>query len=280
MDVSADFFRVLSIPLIEGRFLDTRDGPGAPGTVVVNEAFRYRFFASEDPVGRRVRLGAGDGPWLQIVGVVGNVRQDGLDRSAGPWLYRSYLQVPAGDSRLLTRVGIVIRTSADSDPLPLALVKAVAAIDPDQAPYDVKTMERQLAGSLASPRFYTIWIGSFALVAILIAAIGVYGVISYLMVMRTQEIGIRVALGARPGQVLRLVCSEGLMLGLFGGAIGLAGAYSFRRFVSALLVDVSTLDPAIFTGSTITLLVVAVAACYGPALRAARIDPLVSLRHD
>jgi len=280
MYVSPDFFGALSIPLLEGRFLDARDGPGAPETVVVNEAFQRRFFSGDGAVGRRIRIGGGNGPWLEIVGVVGNVRQDGLDRENRPWLYQCYLQVAADDSHLLTRMGVVIRTSSDSTLISSAVVKLVAAIDPDQVPYDLKMMEQRLAGSLAPRRFYTVWIGSFAAIAILLAAIGVYGVISYLMTMRTQEIGIRVALGARPGQVLRLVCSEGLMMGLTGSAIGLAGAYSFRRFVSALLVAVSSLDPEIYAGCTIALLVVALAACYRPGLRAARADPLISLRHD
>jgi putative ABC transport system permease protein len=278
MDVSPDFFSALSIPLLEGRLLDARDGPGTPATVVVNEAFRHSFFADEDPVGRRIRISGRSGPWLQIIGVVGNVRQN-LDRSAGPWLYQSYLQVPDDDSRSLTRVGVVIRTSSDSAPLSSTVVKLVGAIDPDQVPYDLKTLERRVASSLASRRFYTVWIGGFAAIAMLLAAIGVYGVISYLMTMRTQEIGIRIALGARPVQVLRLVCSEGLMLGLTGGAIGLSGAYGFRRFVSALLVGVSASEPGIYAGCAIALLVVALAACYGPAVRSARADPLISLRH-
>jgi predicted permease len=279
MDVSPDFFKALSIPLLEGRLLDTRDGPDAPRTIVINEAFRRRFFAGEDPAGRHIRIGA-NGPWLEIVGVVGNLRQDGLDREPGPWFYQCYLQVPADDSVLLTRMGLVIHTSADPALFSSAVVKLIAAIDPDQVAYDLKTMEQRLAGSLASRRFYTVWIGCFAVIAIFLAAMGVYGVISYLMSMRTKEMGIRVALGARPGQILLLVCSEGLMLSLAGGAIGLAGAYGFRRFVSALLVGVSALDPGIYAGCTVALLVVALAACYRPAVRAAHADPLISLRHD
>lgn len=280
MWVSPDFFGALSIPLLEGRLLDAMDGPGAPETIVVNEAFRRRFFAGEDPVGRRIRVGSANGAWLEIVGVVGNVRHDGLDREPEPWFYQCYLQIPADDNLPLSRMGIVIRTSPDPSLLSSELVKLVASISPDQVPYDLETMEQRIAGSLASRRFYTIWIGCFAAIAILLAAIGVYGVISYLVTMRTKEMGIRIALGARPGQVLRLVCSEGLMLGLTGGAIGLAGAYGFRRFVSALLVGVSALDPVIYAGCTIAFLGVVLVACYRPALRAARADPLISLRHD
>jgi len=260
--------------------LDARDGPGAPQAIVVNDAFRRSFFAGEDPVGRRIRVGGGNGAWLEIVGVVGDIRQDSLNREPEPWLYQCYLQVPADDSRLLTRMGVVIRTPSDSALMSSALVKLVVAMDTDQLPYDFQTMEQRLAGSLASRRFYTVWIGCFAAIAILLAAIGVYGVVSYLVTMRTEEMGIRVALGARPGQVLWLVCGEGILLGMTGGAIGLAGAYGFGRFVSALLAGVSALDPGIYTGCTIALLVVVLAACYGPALRAARADPLISLRHD
>jgi putative ABC transport system permease protein len=156
----------------------------------------------------------------------------------------------------------------------------VAFVDPDQPVYDIKTMDQRLADSLASRRFNAVWIGCFAMAAILLAAIGVYGVMSYLVTLRTQEMGIRLALGARPGQVLQLIIREGLTLGVAGGAIGLAGAYVLRRFLAVLLFGVSTLDPATYAGFTAALLIAVFAACYGPGLRAARVDPLTSVRHD
>jgi putative ABC transport system permease protein len=278
MDVSPDFFKTLSIPLLEGRLLDARDRLGSPETIVVNQAFRRRFFPDEDPIGHRITIGRGDPVWLEIVGVVGDIHQNGLDRDAEPWFYQCYFQTLYDGP--LARMGILIRTSSDLASLSPIVSKLVTSIDPDQPPYDIKTMDQRLADSLASRRFNAVWIGCFAATAILLAAIGVYGVMSYLVTLRTQEMGIRMALGARPGQVLQLIVREGLLLGIAGSAIGLAGAYVLRRFLSLLLYGVSTLDPAIYAGFTVALLITVFAACYGPGLRAARVDPVTSLRHD
>jgi predicted permease len=278
MAVSPDFFNTLSIPLLEGRLLGNRDRPGSPDAIVVNEAFRRRFFPNEDPIGHRVSIGVTDDPvWLEIVGVVGDVRQNGLDRDVEPWFYQSYFQTSID---FLQRMGILVRTPSDAPSLRSMLAKLVTSIDPDQPVYDVKTMDQRLADALASRRFNAIWIGCLAALAILLAAIGVYGVISHLVMLRTQEMGIRLALGARPGQVIQLVVREGLVLAIPGGAIGLAGAYVLRRFLSSLLFGVSTLDPGIYAGFTAALLLAVLAACYRPGLRAARVDPTTSLRHD
>lgn len=278
MDVSPDFFSTLSIPLLEGRLVDDRDRLGAPNTIVVNQAFRRRFFPNEDPIGHRISIGTERPSWLEIVGVVGDIRQNGLDREAEPWFYQCYFQTPYDGP--LARMGIVIRSSSDPASLAPIVAKVVSSVDPDQPAYDIKTMDQRLADSLASRRFNAVWIGCFAVVAILLAAIGVYGVMSYLVTLRTQEMGIRLALGARPGQVLQLIVREGLALGVVGSAIGLAGAYVLRRALSVLLYGVSTLDPAIYAGFTAALLIAVFAACYGPGLRAARVDPVTSLRHD
>lgn len=282
MAVSPDFFKTLSIPLLEGRLLDSTDRFGAPGTIVVNETFRRRFFPGETPLGHRIAIGETDKPvWLEIVGVVGDVRQNGLDRDVEPWFYQSYLQ---SQIDFLARMGILIRTSSGSAFLPstiaTTIATTVASIDPDQPVYDIKTMDQRLADSLASRRFNAVWIGCFAVAAILFAAIGVYGVMSYLVTLRTQEMGIRLALGARPVQVLQLIVREGLTLGVVGGAIGLAGAYTLRSFLTLLLFGVSTLDPATYAGYTAVLWLAVFAACCGPGLRAARVDPVTSLRHD
>jgi putative ABC transport system permease protein len=215
--------------------------------------------------------------WLEIVGVVGDVRQNGLDRDVEPWFYQSYFQ---SQIDFLARMGILIRTSSDSAFLPSTIATLVASIDPGQPVYDIKTMDERLANSLASRRFNAVWIGCFAVAAILLAAIGVYGVMSYLVTLRTREMGIRQALGARPGQVLQLIIREGLMLGVVGGTIGLAGAYVLRGFLTLLLFGVSTLDPSTYAGFTAALLIAVFAACCGPGLRAARVDPMTSLRHD
>jgi predicted permease len=278
MAVSPDFFNTLSIPLLEGRLLDARDRLGSPDTIVVNQAFRRRFFPAEDPVGHRISIGRGDPVWLEIVGVVGDVRQNGLDRDAEPWFYQCYFQNRYDGP--LARMGILIRSASDPAALTPVVARLVTSVDPDQPAYDMKTMDQRLADSLASRRFNAVWIGCFAVAAILLAAIGVYGVMSYLVTLRTQEMGIRLALGARQGQVLQLVVREGLVLGIIGSAIGLAGAYALRRFLSLLLFGVSTLDPTVYVGFTAALLFAVLAACCGPGLRAARVDPVTSLRHS
>jgi putative ABC transport system permease protein len=278
MAVSPDFFNTLSIPLLEGRLLDSRDRLGSPDTIVVNQTFRRRFFFGENPVGRRISIGGTDDPiWFEIVGVVGDVRQDGLDRDPEPWFYQSYFQ---SQTSLLDRMGILIRLSSDFALSPSILERLVTSVDPDQPVYDIKTMDQRLADSLVSRRFNAVWIGCFGTAAILLAAIGVYGVMSYLVTLRTQEMGIRLALGARPEPFLQLIVRDGLLLGMVGSAIGLAGAYVLSRFLTLLLFGVSTVDPATYAGFTAVLLIAVFGACYRPGLRAARVDPVTSLRHD
>jgi putative ABC transport system permease protein len=177
-------------------------------------------------------------------------------------------------------MGILIRTSSDATSLPATLARLVMSINTDQPVYDIKTMDRRLADSLASRRFNAMWIGCFAAVSVLLATIGVYGVIAHLATLRTQEMGIRLALGAKPVQIIQLIVSEGLVLAVGGSAIGLTGAYLLRRFISGLLFGVSTLDPAIYAGFTAALVFAVIVACYGPGARAALADPMTSLRHD
>ncbi len=278
MAVSPDFFNALSIPLLEGRLLDARDRLGSPDTIVVNQTFERRFFPNEDPIGHRIAVGRGDHVWLEIVGVVGDVRQNGLDHDAEPWFYQCYFQIH--DDRVLSHMGLLIRSSSDPAALPPIVARLIASVDPDQVVYDIKTMDQRLVDSLASRRFNAVWIGCFAVTAILLAAIGVYGVMSYLVTLRTQEIGIRLALGARQGQVLQSIVREGLILGVVGSGIGLAGAFALSRFLSLLLFRVSALDPIIYAGFTAALLFAVFAASYVPGLRAARVDPATSLRHS
>jgi putative ABC transport system permease protein len=177
-------------------------------------------------------------------------------------------------------MGILIRLSSDFALSPSILERLVTSVDPDQPVYDIKTMDQRLADSLVSRRFNAVWIGCFGTAAILLAAIGVYGVMSYLVTLRTQEMGIRLALGARPEQVLQLIVRDGLLLGMVGSAIGLTGAYVLSRFLTLLLFGVSTVDPATYAGFTAVLLIAVFGACYRPGLRAARVDPVTSLRHD
>jgi len=276
--VTSDFFRTLAVPLFKGRLLDSRDGVGTPRVIVVNEAFARRYFPNEDPIGRRVSMGiTGEPVWQTIVGVIGNIHQSGMDRDVEPTIYRSFLQQQDPFS---TRMNIIFRASSDPAPLVPQVERIVAAIDRDQPIFDVKTMDQRLADSLGSRRFNAALIGCFAALAVVLAAIGVYGVMSYLVLLRTQEMGIRMALGAQPRQVLGLILREGFMLAVLGSIVGLAGALSLSRFLATLLFGVTTADPVIFSALTLLLLGVVFAACYIPGRRASHVDPLTALRHE
>lgn len=278
LNVSTGFFRTMGVPLLAGRLLDSRDAAGSPLVVVVNNAFVHRFFHNEDPLGRRISLGAAAAPvWLTIAGVIGDMRQGGLDRDPEPMVYRPVLQQR---DPFFARMNFLIRTSGDPLAMAPPLERLVAGLDRDQPVFDVKTMEQRVSDSLGSRRFNAAVVGSFALLALILAALGVYGVMSYLVALRTQEMGIRMALGARPTQVLGMVVREGIVLGAAGSAIGVAGAFGLVRYLSTLLYGVKTSDPATFSIFTVLLLAIVIAACSVPGHRAARVDPLAALRHE
>ena len=213
--------------------------------------------------------------WAEIVGVVGNMRDRGLDRDVTPAIYRPYLQEPLP---LLARANLLLRASRDPVAILPTIEKLVAAMDRDQPVYDARTMERRLANSLGSRRFNAALTGAFALIAAFLACIGVYGVMSYLVALRTSEIGIRLALGARREQVLGLILREGSNIALTGVIIGLAGAFALSRYLRALLYGVSTHDPTTFVAVSVTLFAAVVAACAIPGRRAANVDPAIALR--
>ena len=276
--VSPDYFKTLGMPLRQGRLLDASDSRDAQPVEVVNEAFAQRYFPGENPVGRRVRLALrGEGrAWEEIVGVVGDIHQTGLDREAGPALYHSFLQ----ERRPVLRgASIMIRSAGDPASLTPTLREFTASIDRDEPVFDVKTLEQRLDDSLGSRRFNAALIGCFALMAAILAAIGVYGVMAYLVMLRTSEIGIRLALGAQRAQVVGLIVREGLALGLIGVALGVGGALGLSRYLAALLYGVGTHDPATFGVAVLTLFGAVLAACYVPGRRAACVDAAIALRH-
>ena len=280
LDVSPDYFHALNIPLLEGRPLSAADSIGAPLVVLANEAFARKYFPGESALGHRVstiQLDPQDPGWAEIVGVVGNMRDRGLDQDVTPALYRPFLQerVP-----MLTRANLLIRASHDPAPLTPSLEKLVTSMDRDEPVFDTKTMEQRLANSLGSRRFNAALTGAFALIAAFLACIGVYGVMSYLVALRTSEIGIRLALGARREQVLGLILREGTSIALIGVIIGLAGAFALSRYLRALLYGVSTNDPGTFVTVTLALFAAVVAACAIPGRRAANVDPAIALRHE
>ena len=272
--VTPGYFGTMSIPLIRGRLFDQRDRAGAPQVVIISQALARQQFPRQDPIGRPLFVQWGRKTPYQIVGVVGDVRQIGLDREPAPNVYFPDAQEPNGGGTL------VIRTPADPMKLAPAIEQVIHAYDRDQAIADIQPLEAYLASSVARPRFQSVLIASFAGLALLLAAIGIFGVMSYSVAQRAHEIGIRVALGARSGQVLRLVVGQGLALALTGTAAGLAGAFALTRYLKSLLFEVSPTDPMTFIAVPLLLCAVALAASYIPARRATRLDPMVTLRFE
>ncbi|MDE3197230.1 MAG: ABC transporter permease, partial [Acidobacteriota bacterium] len=268
--VSPDFFRVMGIPLKLGRAFTARDDASAPGVAVVNEAFARRYWPNENPLGKRFNKG------MTVVGVVGDMHSRMLSMPGTPEFYSSYRQFtgPALGAML------VVRTHGDPGLVALAVQRAIQEVYPDQPVSDVATMESRVADSLATPRLYMTLLGAFAGLALLLTAVGTYGVVSYAAGQRTREFGIRIALGARPGDVLRLVMGGGMTLVALGCAAGIGSAWVLRRYVESLLFEVRADDPASFAIGPLVLMAIAAAACYLPARRATRIDPNTALREE
>ena len=270
-EVSADFFRALGTPLLRGRFFSIGDRPDAPRVAIINDAMARRSWPGHDPVGRRFTLGPrdSDGPWYTVVGVVGDMRRQGLEREALPQIFVSLAQNPASRN-----VDLFIRTSSE-DPLAMAgaLRAAVRRVEKNAPIYGVAPLEQQLGTYLTQRRFQTSLLTGFSVVALLMAAVGIYGLIQYSIATRTQEIGLRMAIGAQAGDIFRMIIGEGLTLSLTGLALGLVGAWWLGRAGSSLLFGVTASDPLTFTTVSLLLTAVATAACYFPARRAMKVDP-------
>jgi putative ABC transport system permease protein len=277
VSISPDYFRVMQIPLLEGRQFTERDVMETPPVVVINEIMARRFWPNQNPLGRRLILGStigADQTPRTVVGVVENVRSAGLESEPGPTMYVPYHQNP------WPTMSAVIRTSGDPMRLVAAVRKEVLALDSDQPVYNVRPLEDVLGASLAARRFQMLLLGIFAAVALIMAAIGVYAVMAEVVMQRTHEIGIRMALGARPRDVLKLVVGRGIRMTLTGVAIGLAGALALTRWMSSLLFGVSATDPVTFAIVSLILTGVALLACYIPARRASRLDPIVAVHYE
>jgi putative ABC transport system permease protein len=274
-EVSADFFKALGTPLLRGRFFSVVDGPDAPRVAIINDAFARRSWPGGDPVGRRFKLGPrdSDGPWYTVVGVVADMRRQGLEREPFPQMFESLAQNPPRS------VDLFIRTSSD-DPLAMAgaLRAAVHRVEKNAPTYGVAPLEQQLGAYLTQRRFQTSLLTGFSVVALLMAAVGIYGLVQYSVATRTQEIGLRMAIGAQRGDIFRMMIGEGLTLSLTGVALGLVGAWWLWRAGSSLLFGVTASDPLTFTTVSLLLTAVATAACYFPARRATTVDPIVALR--
>src|SRR5580658_7768356 len=273
--VSKDYFATMGIRLMDGRLFDDRDGKDAPQVVIVNEAMAKTFWPNQNPIGRRVRPGK---EWCTIVGVVDDVKNAGLDRPAGTELYLPYRQ-PAGAGN--TDMYVVMRAQG-GDPRSLAgeVRQQMNEIDPSLPLADVRLMEDVLSRAQARPRFLTLLLTLFSLVALAIATVGIYGVVSYSVARRTKEFGLRMVLGAQTGDVLGLVMKQGAGMIAIGVASGLVLALVFTRLMASLLFGVTPTDLATFASVTAVLFGVALAACYIPARRATKVDPLQTLRYE
>ena len=276
--VEPNYFGTVGIRLREGRDFNDRDNLATTPVVIVNETIAKRYFPGQDPIGKRISPQIGNGyptpPMREIVGVVGDVKQTDLTAQPGPQVY-----VPRSQSPFVGMI-FVVRTEVAPLSVLSAARKEISEIDKDLPVYGVKTLDQYFAQSIGQPHFFTTLLGIFASLALLLAAVGLYGVISYSAVQRTHEIGVRMALGANKGDVLKLVVGQGFKLTLLGVAIGVAGALALTRLLSALLYDVQPTDPATFFTVSLALMCVALLACYIPARRAARVDPMVALRYE
>jgi putative ABC transport system permease protein len=276
--IGGDYFKAIGIPLLKGRYFDEHDAAEAPHVVIVSQSLARHFWPEGDAIGKRLKPGFSNDLWCTVIGVVGDTKAYSLDEAPSPSMYLPYAQAPV--PFLMQDVTLVLR--ADSDPMSLvsAARRAVQAVDPDLPVFDAATMEQLVYRSVAGPRFNSMLLGTFAGLALILATVGIYGVMSYTVVQRTHEIGVRVALGARAGDILRQVVRQGMLLAAGGMATGMAGAWVVTRFLSSLLFGVRLTDPITFVLVPVILAAVAFVACLVPARRATKVDPMVALRYE
>jgi putative ABC transport system permease protein len=274
--ISSGYFQALAIPLQSGRqFTEQDGGADAQPVVIINETLARRYWqTSALALGKRVRVGDEGRPWRTVVGIVGDVKQYGLDTPSTMQVYLPHQQSPT------QQMTLVVRAGGDPASQTAAVRKEIWAVDKDQPVYNIRTMEQVLAKSIAGRRFNMLLLGIFAGVALLLAAVGIYGVISYSVTQRTHEIGVRMALGARQRDIFKMILGQGMILTLVGTGCGLLAAFVLTRFLSSLLFGVSATDPLTYIAVSLPLIAVALLACYIPARKATRVDPMVALRYE
>jgi putative ABC transport system permease protein len=277
--VSPDYFRAMNIPLQRGRFFDTRDSAESQPVIMISRRLAEQYWPGEDPTGKRLKIGPLDSPnpWLTVIGVVGDVRQAGLYGDPRMDLYSPYAQERRA---FIAPRDLVLRTKGDAASVAAAVRQAVWSVDKDQPVSHVRTMDQVFAAAISQERFQAFLLGLFAALALVLACVGLYGVISYAVAQRTHEIGVRMALGAQPMDVLRLVLRQGMALTIAGLIVGIGVGLAATRMLTDMLYGVTPRDPLTFFGVPALLLLVAFLACYIPARRATRIDPLVALRYE
>jgi putative ABC transport system permease protein len=269
---SPDYFRVLGIPLIAGRFFNDQDRESAFVTIIINQTLADRHFPNRDPIGKRLKAGSPD--YVTIIGVVGDVKQSGLTQASRPELFWCSWQAPRSG------MSLVVRAASEPTALTSAVRGEVQALDRDLPIHNVKTMGTVIEESIADRRLNMLLLGIFASVALILAVIGIYSVMSYTTTQSTREIGIRMALGARPADVLKLIIGKGALLSLIGVALGMAASFGLTRLMETLLYGVTATDPLTFASVAVLLIGVSLVACYVPARRAIKIDPMVALRYE
>jgi predicted permease len=281
--VSPDYLKVMKTPLLHGRFISAQDNENSPGVCVIDEDFAKMFFPGQDPIGRRINFGIVYSQ-LQIVGVVGHVKQFGLDEGAAPpvqaQFYTAELQLPDAMIASTHASSVVVHTQGAPATSLDAIRQAIRGWNGEAVIYGVETADEIISRSLSARRFAMILLAVFAVLALVLSSIGIYGVISYIAGQRTHEIGIRIALGAQRSDILKIVLGQGARLAVMGVAIGLAAAAGLTRLMTTILYGVSATDPVTFASVAIVLTIVALAACYIPARRAMRTDPMVALRYE
>jgi putative ABC transport system permease protein len=273
---SAGYFAAMEIPLLRGRTFDSSDQPNSPHAAVISQSMAVKYWPNENPIGQTIQFGNMDGDLrlLHVVGVVGDVHDRGVDAATSPTVYANSLQRPPSSN-----LSVVVRARVAPAALVATMREAVKSLDP-QLPVNFKTLDQVFSTSLDQRRFSLVIFAVFGMVALLLAAMGIYGVTSYAVAQRTQEIGIRMALGARMSDVLKLVLKSGMSLALVGAALGVLGAFATTRVMSSLLFGVAPTDAATFGVVSMTLIAVAFVACFIPARRATKVDPLVALRYE
>jgi putative ABC transport system permease protein len=292
--VTPDYFRAMNIPLKRGRYFTDQDDRSAiagkdlsqldeverdvagMNAIIIDEEFARRFWPNEDPVGKRIAMGSEKHPiLLTVLGVVGRVKMEGLSQDSNRVQgYFAFAQNPSDD------MTVILKASGDPNQLIAAVRQQVKAIDPDQPIYSVRTMDEIRAESVAPERLNLTLLSIFAGIALVLAIVGIYGVMSYSVTQRTHEIGIRMAIGAQPADVFRMIISQGMLLALIGVGIGLIGAFALTRLMATMLFGVEPTDPATFIAIAVLLTGVALVACYVPGRRATKVDPVVSLRYE
>ncbi|HKS27514.1 MAG TPA: ABC transporter permease [Pyrinomonadaceae bacterium] len=273
--VDNNYFRTMGIPLRSGRNFNAQEQAEARHVVIINETLAKQYFPNEDPIGKRITISMMEEPVpSEIIGVVGDVKHMSLDGEVKPMTYWPHPEL------VYNSMTIVVKTSGDPLQLAAAVQREIQAIDPNQPVSDVRTMEQWLSESVARARFNTLLLGLFSALALLLAAVGIFGVISYSVTQRTHEIGIRMALGASARDVLKMVVGQGMLMALGGVALGLGASFLLTRVMSSLLFEVSATDPLTFIFISLLLMVVTLLACYIPARRATRVDPMTALRYE